>query len=76
MLEQIEMSRLLVYQATALQQKGMDYRVASSMCKAYVSEMAIKLTTEAVQLFGGYGYTCDYPVERMMRDTKITYRIY
>ncbi|MBP1950803.1 acyl-CoA dehydrogenase family protein [Virgibacillus litoralis] len=69
---QIETSRLLVYQATTLQQKGMDYRVASSMCKAYVSEMAMKLTTEAVQLFGGYGYTRDYPVERMMRDAKIT----
>lgn len=69
---QIEASRLLIYQATMLQQKGMDYRIASSMCKAYVSDMAMNLTTEAVQMFGGYGYIRDYPVERMMRDAKIT----
>lgn len=68
----IEASRLMVYQAAMLQDKGMDYSIASSMCKAFVSEMAMKLTTDAVQLFGGYGFTRDYPVERMMRDTKIT----
>ncbi|OZU87574.1 acyl-CoA dehydrogenase [Virgibacillus indicus] len=69
---QIEASRLLVYQAAMLQTKGMDFSTESAMCKAFVSEMAMKLTTDAVQLFGGYGYTRDYPVERMMRDAKIT----
>lgn len=69
---QIETSRLLIYQAAMLQQKGEDYSIASSMCKAYVSDMAMKLTTEVVQIFGGYGYTREYPVERMMRDAKIT----
>ncbi|MCL6572777.1 MAG: acyl-CoA dehydrogenase family protein [Bacillus sp. (in: Bacteria)] len=69
---QIEASRLLVYQAAMLQVKSMDYRIASSICKAFVSEMAMKVTTDVVQIFGGYGYTRDYPVERMMRDAKIT----
>jgi butyryl-CoA dehydrogenase len=69
---QIEASRLLVYQAAVLQTKGLDFSVASAMCKAFVSEMAMKVTTDAVQIFGGYGYTRDYPVERMMRDSKIT----
>ncbi|WP_164670731.1 acyl-CoA dehydrogenase family protein [Virgibacillus doumboii] len=69
---QLETSRLLINQAATLQQEGEDYSIASSMCKAYVSEMAMKLTTEVVQLFGGYGYIRDYPVERMMRDAKIT----
>lgn len=69
---QIEASRLLVYQAAMLQTKGQDYSIASAMCKAFVSEMAMKLTTDVVQLFGGYGYTRDYAVERMMRDAKIT----
>ena len=42
------------------------------MAKLFASEAAMKITTQAVQLFGGYGYTRDYPVERMMRDAKIT----
>jgi butyryl-CoA dehydrogenase len=69
---QIEAARLLVYQAAMLQTKGLDFSVASAMCKAFVSEMAMKVTTDAVQIFGGYGYTREYPVERMMRDSKIT----
>src|SRR5690625_2778929 len=69
---QLETSRLLVYQAAMLWTKGEKYNIASAMSKAYVSETAMKLTTDVVQLFGGYGFTRDYPVERMMRDTKIT----
>jgi butyryl-CoA dehydrogenase len=42
------------------------------MAKKYASDVAMKVTTQAVQIFGGYGYTKDYPVERMMRDAKIT----
>lgn len=69
---QIEASKLLVYQAAILQDKGSDFSIASSMCKTFVSEAAMKITSDAVQVFGGYGYTRDYPVERMMRDAKIT----
>jgi acyl-CoA dehydrogenase len=69
---QLETMRLLVYQAAMLWTKGEKYSIASAMSKAYVSETAMKLTTDVVQLFGGYGFTRDYPVERMMRDTKIT----
>lgn len=69
---QIEAARLLVYQAAMLQTKGLDFSIASAMCKAFVSEMAMKVTTDAVQIFGGYGYTREFPVERMMRDSKIT----
>lgn len=69
---QIKASKLMVYEAAMLQTKGEDFRINSSMCKAYVSEMALKVTTEALQIFGGYGYIRDYPVERMMRDARIT----
>ena len=44
----------------------------ASMAKCFGSDMAMKVTTDAVQIFGGYGYTMDYPVERMMRDAKLT----
>lgn len=69
---QIETSRLLVYQAAMRWEKGMDFSIESSMCKAFVSEMAMKVTSDALQIHGGYGYTRDYPVERMMRDARIT----
>lgn len=69
---QLEAARLFVYQAAMLQTKGLDYGVASSMCKTFVPEMALKVTTDALQIFGGYGYTREYPVERMMRDVRIT----
>jgi alkylation response protein AidB-like acyl-CoA dehydrogenase len=44
----------------------------SSACKCFASDVAMEVTTDAVQLLGGYGYVSDYPVERMMRDAKIT----
>lgn len=68
----LKASKLLIYQAAALWDEGVDFSTESAMCKAFVTEMAMQLTTDVVQLFGGYGYTRDFPVERMMRDTKIT----
>jgi alkylation response protein AidB-like acyl-CoA dehydrogenase len=49
-----------------------DLTFISSACKCYASDVAMEVTTDAVQLLGGYGYVHDYPVERMMRDAKIT----
>ncbi|AKC67688.1 MULTISPECIES: acyl-CoA dehydrogenase [Bacillus] len=68
----IEASRLLTYQAAWLETKGLPYGKESAMSKLFAGDTAMKVTTEAVQIFGGYGYTKDYPVERYMRDAKIT----
>lgn len=72
MATQIEAARLLTYQAAWLESEGLSYGKASAMAKLYAGDAAMKVTTEAVQVFGGYGYTREYPVERMMRDAKIT----
>ncbi|PET01937.1 acyl-CoA dehydrogenase [Priestia megaterium] len=68
----IEAARLLTYQASWLESQGLPYGKESAMSKLYAGDTAMKVTTEAVQVFGGYGYTKDYPVERFMRDAKIT----
>ncbi|MBW8350008.1 acyl-CoA dehydrogenase [Bacillus sp. IITD106] len=68
----IEASRLLTYQAAWLESSGLPYGKESAMSKLMAGDTAMKVTTEAVQIFGGYGYTKDYPVERYMRDAKIT----
>ena len=68
----IEASRLLTYQAAWLESNDLPYGKASAMAKLMAGDTAMKVTTEAVQIFGGYGYTKDYPVERYMRDAKIT----
>lgn len=68
----IEAARLLTYQAAWLESEGLPYGKASAMSKLFAGDAAMRVTTEAVQIFGGYGYTKDYPVERMMRDAKIT----
>ena len=68
----IEASRLLVYRAAAGKDAGGEYGTDSAMAKLFAAETAMSVTTGVVQLFGGYGYTRDYPVERMMRDAKIT----
>ena len=68
----IESARLLVYKAAWKKQNGMPYSVDAAMAKLHAANVAMDVTTKAVQLFGGYGYTMDYPVERMMRDAKIT----
>ena len=72
MATQIEASRLLTYQAAWLESNDLPYGKASAMAKLMAGDTAMSVTTEAVQVFGGYGYTKDYPVERYMRDAKIT----
>ena len=69
---QIEAARNLVYKAAYLKDAGKPYTVEAARAKLFASEVAMDVTTKAVQLFGGYGYTKEYPVERMMRDAKIT----
>jgi alkylation response protein AidB-like acyl-CoA dehydrogenase len=73
MATQVEAARLLVYEACTLLDAG-DARVSkiASMAKLFASDAAMRVTTDAVQLFGGAGYTHRYPVERMMRDAKVT----
>ena len=68
----IEAARLLVYKAAFLEDAGSDYGEAAAMAKLFAAETAMAVTTKCVQFHGGYGYTADYPVERMMRDAKIT----
>ncbi len=72
MATKIEAARLLTYQAAWLESNGLPYSKESAMAKLMAGDTAMEVTTEAVQIFGGYGYTRDYPVERMMRDAKIT----
>lgn len=68
----IEASRLLVYRAADMKERGLQYGEAAAMAKLFAAETAMEVTTKCVQFHGGYGYTRDYPVERMMRDAKIT----
>lgn len=68
----IEAARLMVYNAANLKDKGENYSVAAAHAKLFASETAMYVTTVCVQLHGGYGYTREYEVERMMRDAKIT----
>ncbi len=71
MATEIEAARHLVYHAAWLKQHGQPFKQEAAMAKLYASELAMRATTKAVQLHGGYGYTTEYPVERMMRDAKI-----
>jgi alkylation response protein AidB-like acyl-CoA dehydrogenase len=72
MATQIEAARLLVYKAAWLKDQHKDYAIASATAKLFASEVAMRVTTEAVQIHGGYGYVKEYHVERLMRDAKIT----
>ena len=72
MATQIEAARLLIYNAAYRASAGLSYSQESAMAKLFASETAMRVTTQAVQLHGGYGYTREFPVERMMRDAKIT----
>jgi len=72
MATKVEAARLLTYQAAWLEDNGLPYGKQSAMAKLLAGDIAVEVTTDAVQIFGGYGYTRDYPVERMMRDAKIT----
>ncbi|MBS4804476.1 MAG: acyl-CoA dehydrogenase [Clostridium sp.] len=68
----IEAAKHLVYKAAWLKDNKKPYSVEAARAKLYAAEVAMDVTTKAVQIFGGYGYTKEYPVERMMRDAKIT----
>lgn len=72
MATRIEAARLLCFKAAWLKDQYEDYSRASSVAKVYAAEAAMDITTEAVQIHGGYGYVQEYHVERMMRDAKIT----
>ncbi|WP_124728535.1 acyl-CoA dehydrogenase [Staphylospora marina] len=72
MATRIEAARLLIYRAADLRQQGHNCKLEASMAKMFASDTAMQVTTEAVQIFGGYGYTREYPVERLFRDAKIT----
>ena len=72
MATQIEAARLLCLQSADLKDRGKSYSNASAMAKLYASQVAMEVTTEAVQVHGGYGYVKEYHVERLMRDAKIT----
>jgi alkylation response protein AidB-like acyl-CoA dehydrogenase len=70
---QVHASRLLVHHAAALVDRGVSgTALESSMAKCFAADAAMRVTTDAVQVFGGYGYTREFPVERFMRDAKIT----
>lgn len=72
MATEIEAARLLCIKAAWLKDKGLPYAQASSMAKLFASDVAMRVTVEAVQIHGGYGYVKEYHVERLMRDAKIT----
>ncbi|HWA15505.1 MAG TPA: acyl-CoA dehydrogenase, partial [Gemmatimonadales bacterium] len=68
---EIEAGTHLLYHAAWLKQNGKPFKKEAAMAKLFCSELAMRVTTKAVQIFGGYGYTTEYPVERMMRDAKV-----
>jgi butyryl-CoA dehydrogenase len=72
MATRIEASRLLVYRAASMRDEGRNVGLEASMAKLFASETAMKVTTDAVQVFGGYGYIKEFPVERYFRDAKVT----
>ncbi len=73
MATQIEAARALIYQTAKMIDAGAkDFSANSAMCKLFASDVAMKVTTDAIQVFGGYGYMKEYPVEKMFRDAKIT----
>jgi alkylation response protein AidB-like acyl-CoA dehydrogenase len=67
----LEAARLLVYNAARLRDEGRSFLTEAAMCKLFASEMAERVTSLAVNLFGGYGFVKDYPVEKLYRDAKI-----
>jgi acyl-CoA dehydrogenase len=67
----IEAGRLMYYKAAWLETQGMPFTREAAMAKTFCSDMAMRVTTDVVQVFGGYGYMRDYPVEKLMRDAKI-----
>lgn len=67
----VETARLLVYKCCWMRDQGMDFSKEAAMAKCYAADVAMEVTTDAVQVMGGYGYSREYPVEKMMRDAKI-----
>ena len=72
MATQIDAARLLVYRAAYLEDKGLPFIKEASMAKVFAPEVAMFVTTKAMQIYGGYGYVKDYPLERYFRDARIT----
>jgi alkylation response protein AidB-like acyl-CoA dehydrogenase len=68
----LEAARHFVYKAAVLKDQGQPYGLASSIAKLHAAEAAMEITTEAVQILGGYGYVKEYHVERLMREAKVT----
>jgi acyl-CoA dehydrogenase len=75
MYKDIEAARLLTYKSAWEADQGKDNNLSSAIAKAFASDVAMKVTTEAIQIFGGYGYLRTYPVEKLFRDAKL-YQIY
>jgi acyl-CoA dehydrogenase len=71
MASDVEAARLLAWKAAWLLDEGRRNTLVSSHAKRFAADMAMRATTDAVQIFGGYGYTSDYPVEKLMRDAKL-----
>jgi alkylation response protein AidB-like acyl-CoA dehydrogenase len=71
MATKIEVSKMLIYQAADMKNRGVKMTKESAMAKYYASEVSVQVSTEAVQIFGGYGYTKDFPVEKYYRDSKL-----
>jgi butyryl-CoA dehydrogenase len=71
MATEVDASRLLVLRAAFLKDQGMSYEKEAAMAKLFASETAMRTTTKAVQIHGGYGYTKEYTVERLMREAKL-----
>lgn len=67
----VETARLLVYKACWMRDQGMDFSKEAAMSKSYAADVAMEVSTDAVQILGGYGYSKEYPVEKLMRDAKI-----
>jgi butyryl-CoA dehydrogenase len=72
MATEIQGARLLVHQAARAKDAGLRFSKEAAMAKLFASEMAMKTTTKAIQIHGGYGYMKEYPVERLFRDAKVT----
>jgi alkylation response protein AidB-like acyl-CoA dehydrogenase len=67
----VEAARLLVYNAARLRDQGLPFLTEAAICKVFSSEVAERVTSLAVNLYGGYGFVRDYPVEKLYRDAKI-----
>jgi alkylation response protein AidB-like acyl-CoA dehydrogenase len=72
MTTRVAAARALLHEVARAKERGEDITTRASMAKLFASEAAMYVTTEAVQIFGGYGYMRDYPVERLFRDAKVT----